>query len=1019
MNRFCAFTLLAACLLVIASAAFGDDAATEPTAAAHFDAAVAPVLAQRCLECHNPSDRKGGLDLTTADAAAQGGDSGSVLTRDGDSPPLFVQRIAAEEMPPKRPLTPAEKTTLTQWVESGAAWGSPIDRFRYSSDTRAGYDWWSLQPVRRPQPPQVAGAVALNPIDAFLAEKLSNAGLQPNDLADRRTLYRRLAFDVWGLPPNADQVQQFVADDSPEAYETLVERLLASPDYGQRWARHWLDVVRFGESQGFEYDKLRPTAFHYRDWVIRALNQELPYDEFVRQQIAGDVLTPNDPQGVIATGFLVAGPWDQAGQMQQSAAMRAVVRQDELEDMIGVTSQTVLGLTVNCARCHDHKFDPIRQSDYYQLAAALAGVVHGERPLPREYVSAQPDAAALAQQRQSVLDALGRLNATVRNATVRNGTIRSDVQGASRTASPPSPTVKLPKPRAAWDFTQPAAVVDPRGKIELQGGAVWDAQGLHVAPNQAYASLPLAFDLAEKTLEAWVRLDNTSQQGGAAISIEWPAKAAFDAIVFGERYAGQWIAGSEGFARTRDLDGEPETADPQQVVHVAVTYAANGTISVYRHGRPYGRSYTTNPPKQFRAGEAQILFGLRHMPPGPNRTLAGVIVRAAIYDRALTAEEVAGSALREPSWVDPAAMLEHLNEQQRSERETLLRELAHLDDLRRRAQVQTVYANVPVEPPPTTVLARGNPAQPGEVVAAAGVHSLGVEQAAWQLASDAPEAQRRLRLAHWLTEPANPLTARVIVNRLWQHHFGVGLVDTPNDFGFSGARPSHPELLDWLAAELIDGGWRLKHVHRLILNSAAYRRSSAPSAAAQALDADNRLLWRYAPRRLQAETLRDAILAVSGQLNAAMGGPGFHDFKAIDRGGTQFYEPWDAVGPSFQRRSIYRTWARSGRNPLLDVLDCPDPSTTTPRRANTTTPLQALALLNQSFVLRAADAMAQRAARECGNDLTAQVEGVYQWTLQRPPDDEQRRLAVEHASAHGLAAFCRVLLNTSEFLYVD
>lgn len=1000
-------TLRTAACVMLALAATAHGAEPDATAA-RFDAQIAPILARRCLDCHNASDRKGGLDLTTAEAASRGGDSGPALTAPPGETALLAARVAAGEMPPETALPDEEREALLDWMARGTAWGQRIDRFRFSSEKRAGYDWWSLQPVRRSDPPVGANSPpAASPIDAFLAARLHVAGLMASPPAERRALMRRLSFDLHGLPPEPEEQAEFLADDRPDAYARLVDRMLASPRYGERWARHWLDVARFGESQGFEYDKLRPTAYRYRDWVIAALNDDLPYDDFLRRQIAGDALS-DDSSAAVPTGFLVAGPWDQAGQMQQSAAMRAVVRQDELEDLIGVTSQAVMGLTVNCARCHDHKFDPVTQVEYYQMAAALSGVTHGEPPLDERYAAQSATAAALSRERQALADRLAAQEAALRRRWE-----------ASAVATVRAPGATPPQPRWAWDFRRPRAEVDPQGKIELRGGAVWDAQGLHVAPRERYAVLPLEADLGPKTLEAWVRLSDTTQQGGAALSVERPDGSAFDAIVFGERAAGRWMAGSEGFVRTRDLVAEPETAEPRQLIHVAVTYSAEGEVRVYRHGGPYGEPYRTSPPPTFQAGAAQVLFGLRHSPHGPNKLLHGVIVRAQIYDRALAPEEVAASAANEPQWYDPHAVFDLLTAEERQARDGLLRELAHLESQLSRAAMATTYAVISKQPPPTAVLARGNPAQPGDTVSAGGVRALGPEAADWGLPPDAPEAERRRRLAEWLTRPEHPLTARVIVNRLWQHHFGVGLVDTPNDFGYSGGRPSHPELLDWLASELIDGGWRLKPLHRLMVTSAAYQQASLPRAEALAVDADNRLLWRASPRRLDAEALRDALLAVSGQLNLALGGPGFHDFRAYLRDGTQFYEPWDGVGPSFQRRSVYRTWARSGRNPLLDALDCPDPSTTTPRRAITTTPLQALALLNQAFVLRSAAALADRAQSEAGPELAQRIERAYTLALGRRPDAEERDLAVAHATEHGLAALCRVLLNTSEFLYVD
>ena len=352
-----------------------------PTAAGRFDAEIAPLLAAHCLECHNASDKKGGLDLTQQATTLVGGDSGPALVAGNADESLLWQRIRDDEMPPKKPLAAAEKALLREWIAGGAVWGTtPIDRLRYTTSTRAGYDWWSLQPVRRREPPVVRDtAWPRTPIDHFVIAKLEEAGLAPTPPADRRTLIRRLSFDLTGLPPTPDEVAAFVADADPRAYERLVERLLASPHYGERWARHWLDLARFGESNGFEYDEPRRNAWPYRDWVIDALNRDLPFDEFARQQLAGDVLRPDDPEAIKATGFLTAGAYDTAGQNQQSVAMKAVVRQDELEDLVGTISQTFLGLTVNCARCHDHKFDPIRQSEYYQLTSALGGVRHGQR----------------------------------------------------------------------------------------------------------------------------------------------------------------------------------------------------------------------------------------------------------------------------------------------------------------------------------------------------------------------------------------------------------------------------------------------------------------------------------------------------------------------------------------------------------------------------------------------------------------------------------------------------------------
>ena len=372
------------------------DPPVDATQARRFDESIAPLLAGRCLECHNSSDKKGGLDLTTAAAAQAGGDSGTAMIAGKPTESYLWERIAADEMPPKKSLDAAEKELIKNWIAAGAAWGtSPIDRFRFTTSTRAGYDWWSLEPLKAYPIPAVRNESWLRgSIDRFVLAKLEAVGLAPSVEADRRTLLRRMAFDLTGLPPTPEDVAAFVADPDPLAYEKWADRLLASPHYGEHWAQHWLDVARFGESNGFEYDEPRRSAWPYRDWVIDALNRDLPYDEFARQQLAGDVLSPGDSEAIKATGFLVAGAYDTAGQNQQSAAMKAVVRQDELEDLVGTPCQTFLALTVNCGRCHDHKFDPVRQQEYYQLTSAFGGVRHGERE-----VSTDEDRAEFARRK--------------------------------------------------------------------------------------------------------------------------------------------------------------------------------------------------------------------------------------------------------------------------------------------------------------------------------------------------------------------------------------------------------------------------------------------------------------------------------------------------------------------------------------------------------------------------------------------------------------------------------------------
>ncbi len=995
MRSLAGLALLAGGLAGI-STAWADDGAA-------FDLSVAPILVRRCLDCHSGADPKGKLDLSRRATAFEGGEGGSAIVPGKPAESLLWEQVESGAMPPKAELAADEKAALRDWISSGARWGTdPIDPYQATTKRRAGRDWWSLQPIHKPEPPAVTQRDwSRSPLDRFVLAKLEQAGLKPRAEADRRTLIRRLRFDLTGLPPTPEEVETFVNDTAPEAYDRLVDRLLASPDYGVRWARLWLDLARFGESNGFEYDEFRPGAYRYRDWVVDALNRDLPYDEFARLQLAGDVLRPDDPSAIEATGFLVAGSFDTVGQNQISQVMKAVVRGDELEDMIGAVGQTFLGLTVNCARCHDHKFDPIRQAEYYQFASALDGVRQGERDLS----SLDPETVATQREIEELAAKIRSIEAPVRD------------QILAQRRQKPQPA---PKPMAAWDFDR--GLDDSVGslKVVLRGGATIGPEGLRVDGKSGFAETPnLPVMLKAKTLEAWVKLDNLDQRGGGVVSLQALDGSAFDAIVFGEQEPGRWMAGSEGFVRTESAAGPTELDARQRPVHVAITYATDGTIRLFREGQPYGsKAYLSSGPLSLPT--AQIVFGLRHSPTGGNKMLAGTIVRARLYDRALEAAEVAASAGSSSLDVLPREIAEALPVEGRDELNRLRVEVDQL-----RAKIKTkprkAYAVLPREPGVTKIQLRGNPGQPGDVVSAGGIASLASTVANFGLAPDAPEAERRRRLALWITEPRNPLFARVIVNRLWQAHFGSGLVETPSDLGFSGGLPSNPELLDWLASELVARGWSLKALHRLIVTSAAYRQNSTIDPTGMAQDASDRLLWRKAPMRLEAEMVRDAMLASSGRLNRDLGGPSFVDLRVNHERGTNIvtYTEVDPSQPGLDRRTLYRAWIRGSRSGLLDAFDCPDPSTTTPRRAVTTTPIQALALMNNSLVLYLSDVFAERLARESGGDVGRQVDRAYHLAFGRSPDVAERQEAVKLVEKFGASTLARVLFNSNEFLYVD
>jgi hypothetical protein len=849
-------------------------------------------------------------------------------------------------------------------------------------------------------------AVARNPIDAFILAGLKEHGLAPSPEADKRTLIRRVTFDLTGLPPTFQQVEAFVRDDSPDAYEKLVDRLLASPDYGVHWARHWLDVARFGESDGFERDQYRADAWRYRDWVVDAFNSDMPYDRFVRMQIAGDVTEPVSADGIIATGFLVGTARDVVGEAQQSAAMRAVVRQDQLEDFVGTVSQTFLGLTANCARCHNHKFDPISQREYYQLASALAGVKAGERDLPANAAHMAATAYNAVYERR-----LAQLQSQI--ASIEKPVREKLIAKHARDAE-----IVAPKPIAEWRFNEDLR--DHVGSMDatLIGDAKLADGALKVGGSGYAVTSPIAVPLTARTLQAWVVLHDLKQGGGGVMSLQTPDGNAFDAIVYAERQPRQWMAGSNNYQRTLSFDGPEEQSTGPLPVQMTIVYQADGTIIGYRNGLPYGRAYKSSGPLKFQSGKAQLLFGLRHLPAGGNKFLTGEIVKARLYDRALSAAEVAASAGVKPG-ISDAEVIAGLSETERAQRDVCLNEMAVIHRQQVRAASAKTYTCAAAENPGIThLLLRGNPASESDVVSPGGLSAIAGLDADFGLKPDAPDAKRRRKLADWITDARNPLFSRVIVNRLWLYHFGDGIVETPNDFGFNGSRPSNVELLDYLANQMQGGGWSIKKMQRLIVTSAAYRQSSLPRGDGLKADASNRLLWRMSPRRIEAEALRDAILQTAGELNPQRGGPGYEDYYTFTNN-TTFYESRDYSGATFNRRSLYRNWIRSGRNPFLDVFDCPDPSTKTPRRALTTTPLQALALMNDSFVFRMSDSVAGAVKRQAGENTARQAEAVYERVLDRKPSAEEAEDAVNFIRKHGLPALCRVMFNCSEFVTVD
>ncbi|MCH2024234.1 MAG: DUF1553 domain-containing protein [Verrucomicrobiales bacterium] len=876
-------------------------------------------------------------------------------------------------------------------------------------EKKAGPDWWSLQPIKKITPPELENRkLAANEVDAFIQKKLIEKKLTSSEPASPRTQIRRLYFDLIGLPPSPEEIAKFEKNPSDESYKNIVDTLLKSKHYGERWGRHWLDIARFGESDGFERNNPRNNLWPFRDWVIKALNDDMPYDEFVRMQIAGDILKPGK-DGTAAVAFLAAGLHNTV--VGGSEFMKKTARQDELEEIAGTVGQTFFGLTVNCARCHDHKYDPISQKEYYQLTSALGGVFHGERDVQdSEFVEQVNE---IEKEINELQIGLGKIEKAVKERVLKN-----------RAQGPAKKKTQGPAPIAKWEFDQ--NLNDSIGSMhgKASGNARIENGALVLDGKSAFVSTtPMDRDIHEKTLEAWVRLNGLDQRGGGVMGLQTTDGNTFDSIVYAERTPKAWMSGSDTFKRSEVHGGPEETTADKEPIHVAITYKSDGTITRYRGGQPYGKAYRTGIIK-YEKGKSEIIFGMRHGKDADGkRMLSGKILRAQLYDRALNPGEIAASAGTETNFVSDEDILAVITDSESTKRNSIKSRIKELNDKanhfrsQRKTKIYSVAARS--RPGTTYVLNRGHALQPKEKVNPGSVKAVTGPNANFDLPADAADSDRRKKLAEWITHSSNPLFTRVIANRIWHHHFGTGLVKTPNDLGFNGGMPSHPDLLDWLATELKTNGYSLKHLHRLIVNSKAYRQSSMPNPKSLEKDSDNRFIWRKSPTRIDAESLRDSMLTVSGKLNTAMGGPGFRDVTFRSLNGTTYYTPFDKEDDSLNRRTVYRFSPRGQRSAILDAFDCPDPSTTAPSRSITTTPIQALALLNNAFVLRMAEGFAKRLKEENQNKTNEQVIRAYELAYGRRPDQEEIRLGLKLSKDHGLQALCRVLFNSNEFVVID
>jgi mono/diheme cytochrome c family protein len=828
----------------------------------HFFARVKPLLESRCVSCHGPDKAKGGLRLDSREATLKGGENGPSVVPGHPEDSLLLHAVMHAkkdlEMPPKEKLTTNDIAVLAQWIREGASWprseavaahslplppgqrrgdawhdpGNPIVRLFGGQRL----DLWSLQPIRRVEPPAVRNQRwTRTPLDRFALARVEAAGGQPVAEAPRRPLARRLYFDLTGLPPSPEEMQAFLADTRPGAYERLVDQLLASPRYGEHWARLWLDVIRYSDSNGFDWDEFRPRAWRFRDYVIRSFNGDKPFDRFIREQLAGDELLEGPPRDAVEQDALVATGYLRLGPQDNSAALfneQGRARAEWMSDLVETTGSAFLGLTLGCCRCHDHKYDPLSQADHYRLRA----------------------------------------------------------------------------------FFEPVKYADDTP--------------LDLAPDQR------AIRTHNETIEAKLK----------------PVQQERDALTAAVK------------KRLRDERVAKLTEEERSLL---------GT------------------PKEQRTNDLKV-------------RLEGVEKKVEPSDKEVKA------AFQDDEKKTSAKLDQEISTLKKQKREFTLGLLA---------------TDTMEKIPATKVLFQGDYKTERDPVEPGFISALDPNPAAIPPAPNRKTSGRRLALAQWIASPANPLTARVLVNRVWQNYFGRGLVATPNDFGLAGARPTQPELLDWLAGEFVREGWSLKRLHRLIVTSATYRQGAESSAAVDAVFASR------APRRLSAEQLRDALLAVSGQLTNKAGGPPVWpelppevlqaNPAFLDDNETKL-KGWYASPAAEQNvRSVFLVQKKTVRVPFMETFDLPENSVSCARRTESTVAPQALSLLNSPLAVQAARAFAGRVRAEAGPDAVRQIRRAFALAFQRAPDRAEIAVCRRFLEHRSLPELCRALLNANEFIYLD
>jgi Protein of unknown function (DUF1553)/Protein of unknown function (DUF1549)/Planctomycete cytochrome C len=1049
---------------------------------------VRPIFEKHCYDCHSATEQESGLRLDAKALAFKGGDNHGpdIVPGNAAGSPL-IQFVTAEDadkvMPPGGQLSAGEIEILRRWVNEGAQWPEGVDKVQLK-DTR---DHWSFKALKAPT--MVDGEPASSrSIDVLIEAKLAENSLRLSPEADRVTWLRRTTFDLTGLPPTPAQVRGFLQDNRSDAYERVIDDLLSSQRYGERWAQHWLDLVRFADTHGFEVNTERPNAWPYRDYVIRSFNNDTPYDRFIREQIVGDAMGED-----AATGFLVTASVLLPGQIGQDAPSKRLARQDALDEIVNNIGQTFLGLSIGCARCHDHKFDPITAKDYYAMQAFVAGVEYEERKM------------RTADSEQMERDA--------QQLRMEIAAIDSRLAKFSPMANPPGP--RAPQPPRVINATNNVEVFPPidarwvrftihdsnlhpdLGLIEPcidefeiltdqpePVNVALASQGTQVSASGSQHSTSHQLVHINDGLYGNERSWMADSRGQGWVLFELPQATRIGKVVWSRDRKGQYtdrLATAFTLEAGLSMDNlvtlsqikplrpmlqptlnidriEPTKTqrlrftilttsnlepciDELEVFDTAgenVALASCGTqvktssdkIDPGRHeplfindGR-YGnsRSWLSN---ELNQGWIELEFTqeveIERVVWGRDREGKFTDRLATSYRIEIAGEGdwklVADSSDRIPfvAGTSPSTSINTtgLPPAEAAAATELSKQKVELESkLKQLESAQLVFAGRFRAPDEIHLLTRGDPEQPNEEVAPAVIEALDDVC----LATATPDQERRRVLADWIASPTNPLTARVMVNRIWQGHFGSGLVQTPSDYGNNGMQPSHPELLDWLAIEFIRSGWSIKHMHRLILLSKTYRQTSLPNPLAAAVDADVRLLWRYPSRRIEAESIRDSMLAVSGLLDLKMYGRGYDLFDL--RGGLSGFNPVEKLTSENQRRMIYAHKVRRETEAVFGAFDCPDAGQSAALRRMSTTPIQALNLFNSQFTLALSQAFAQRVQREAGDNLIEQIQLAYRLALSRAASPEELQLIEPVVREHGLVVLGRVLFNSNEFLLI-